>query len=108
MVGPTDDQQSKGHRSYHGGRRGGGNRGGHYNRRGNSVSGGRKERVIDEEAEKKNPFLAQFRNHAASLDKRHDKRERLVKLSRDITIESKRIIFLLHRIKHIPKVYSNF
>jgi len=33
------------------------------------------------------------------LDNRHDKRERIVKLSRDITIESKRIIFCLHRIK---------
>lgn len=31
------------------------------------------------------------------LDTRHDKYERLVKLSRDITIESKRTIFLLHR-----------
>ena len=31
------------------------------------------------------------------LDSRHDKREKLVKLSRDITIESKRIIFCLHR-----------
>jgi len=30
---------------------------------------------------------------------RHDKRERIVKISRDITIESKRIIFALHRIK---------
>ncbi|XP_006006876.1 translin-associated protein X isoform X3 [Latimeria chalumnae] len=32
------------------------------------------------------------------LDTRHDKFERLVKLSRDITIESKRTIFLLHRV----------
>lgn len=33
------------------------------------------------------------------LDARHDKRERIVKICRDITIESKRIIFNLHRIK---------
>ena len=32
------------------------------------------------------------------LDEKHDKHERIVKLSRDITIESKRVIFLLHRI----------
>ncbi|KAG8444311.1 hypothetical protein GDO86_009480 [Hymenochirus boettgeri] len=32
------------------------------------------------------------------LDARHDKYERLVKLGRDITIESKRTIFLLHRV----------
>ena len=33
------------------------------------------------------------------LDARHDKHERIVKFSRDITIESKRAIFLLHRIQ---------
>uniref|UniRef100_A0A8C1PIR7 Translin-associated factor X n=1 Tax=Cyprinus carpio TaxID=7962 RepID=A0A8C1PIR7_CYPCA len=32
------------------------------------------------------------------LDTKHDKHERLVKISRDITIESKRTIFLLHRV----------
>jgi predicted translin family RNA/ssDNA-binding protein len=32
------------------------------------------------------------------LDAKHDKHERLVKLSRDITAESKKVIFLLHRI----------
>ncbi|XP_037972716.2 translin-associated protein X [Plutella xylostella] len=42
------------------------------------------------------PVLAQFRAAAAALNDRHDRHERLVKLSRDITIESKRIIFLLH------------
>lgn len=33
------------------------------------------------------------------LDDRHDRYERIVKISRDITIESKRIIFALHRIQ---------
>ena len=37
------------------------------------------------------------------LDARHDKMERIVKLSRDITIESKRIIFTLHRLA-LPKI----
>jgi predicted translin family RNA/ssDNA-binding protein len=31
------------------------------------------------------------------VDERHDRHERIVKISRDITIESKRIIFVLHR-----------
>ncbi|MBZ3872698.1 Translin-associated protein X [Sciurus carolinensis] len=35
---------------------------------------------------------------AQELDVQHDNYERLVKLSRDITMESKRTIFLLHRI----------
>ena len=38
-----------------------------------------------------------FQQYQIELDYNHDKRERLVKLSRDITIQSKRIIFLLHR-----------
>ena len=85
-------------RNFRGGGRGG-NRG--TNQRGSGS------KVADTEAEKNNPFFAQFKDHAAFLDKRHDKRERLVKLSRDITIESKRIIFLLHRIKQLPNDENN-
>ncbi|XP_069091054.1 translin-associated protein X [Pleurodeles waltl] len=39
-----------------------------------------------------------FNSFQHDLDARHDKYERLVKLGRDITIESKRTIFLLHRV----------
>ncbi|VDK62594.1 unnamed protein product [Anisakis simplex] len=35
--------------------------------------------------------------YVAELDTRNDRYERIVKISRDITIESKRIIFQLHR-----------
>ncbi|MBN3295051.1 TSNAX protein, partial [Amia calva] len=38
------------------------------------------------------------------LDTKHDKHERLFKLSRDITIESKRTIFFLHRVTSVPSV----
>ena len=38
-----------------------------------------------------------FSLYQKKLDARNDKFERLVKLSRDITIESKRLIFQLHR-----------
>ena len=96
MVAPGEDRGK--HRPFRGGRRGG-SRG--KNQRGNSSK--RSEKSSNEESEKNNPFFVQFKNHAAFLDRRHDKRERLVKLSRDITIESKRIIFLLHRIKQLPK-----
>ena len=79
--------------NFRGGRRGGfrgSNQRGTYNK------------DVDKEAEKNNPFYSQFKTHANFLDQRHDKRQRLMKLSSDITIESKRIIFLLHRIKHKP------
>ncbi|XP_040175741.1 translin-associated protein X-like [Anopheles arabiensis] len=45
-----------------------------------------------------NPIIQCFREYATILDAKHDKYERIVKISRDITIESKRIIFLLHTI----------
>ncbi|XP_023306110.2 translin-associated protein X [Lucilia cuprina] len=45
-----------------------------------------------------NPVLKAFKSYAAELDDKHDRYERIVKLSRDITIESKRIIFSLHSI----------
>ena len=38
-----------------------------------------------------------FTEYKTLLDARHDKHERLIKLSRDTTIHSKRAIFLLHR-----------
>ena len=44
------------------------------------------------------PYKDVFQIYRGELDAKHDKHERLVKLSRDCTIHSKRIIFLLHRI----------
>ncbi|KAK7488667.1 hypothetical protein BaRGS_00020120 [Batillaria attramentaria] len=43
------------------------------------------------------PVIQAFYGYQSELDARHDKYERIVKLSRDITIESKRVIFLLQR-----------
>ncbi|CAH0577824.1 unnamed protein product [Chrysodeixis includens] len=40
--------------------------------------------------------LAVFKEATKFLNERQDRHERLVKMSRDVTIESKRIIFLLH------------
>lgn len=48
------------------------------------------------------PVIAAFKVFQQELDVKHDKYERLVKLSRDITIESKRTIFLLHRVTSVP------
>ncbi|EGD75813.1 translin associated factor X [Salpingoeca rosetta] len=44
-----------------------------------------------------NPMLPHFVEYAKILTDRQDQRERLVKLSRDVTIASKRVIFLLQR-----------
>ncbi|XP_026525233.1 translin-associated protein X isoform X1 [Notechis scutatus] len=49
-------------------------------------------------------IMTPFKMFQQELDTRHDKYERLVKLSRDITIESKRTIFLLHRITSASNV----
>lgn len=48
--------------------------------------------------DEQNPVVQSFRNYAKELDGKHDRHERILKLSRDITIESKRIIFFLHSI----------
>uniref|UniRef100_A0A3P9INF8 Translin-associated protein X n=1 Tax=Oryzias latipes TaxID=8090 RepID=A0A3P9INF8_ORYLA len=48
------------------------------------------------------PVVAAFKVFQQELDTKHDKYERLVKISRDITIESKRTIFLLHRVTNVP------
>ncbi|XP_037294779.1 translin-associated protein X-like [Manduca sexta] len=42
------------------------------------------------------PILLMFKDIAKRLNERQDRHERLYKLSRDITIESKRIIFQIH------------
>ncbi|XP_064483888.1 translin-associated protein X-like [Ornithodoros turicata] len=55
----------------------------------------RKEQIdVDENL----PIVQMFRKFQLELDDKYDRYERLVKLSRDLTVESKRIIFLLHRI----------
>lgn len=51
-----------------------------------------------ENIDENNPVIRQFRVYAADLDEKHDRYERIFKINRDITIESKRIIFLLHTI----------
>ncbi|XP_060826206.1 translin-associated protein X [Bombus pascuorum] len=58
--------------------------------------------ITDESSE----ILQQFRAYATELDNKHDRFEKIVKFSRDITIESKRIIFLLHTIDKKSKQES--
>jgi hypothetical protein len=70
-----------------------GNRRNFKNNRDNS-----NKRPNEVEVDSNNPVVAQFQIYSKELDDKHDRHERLVKASRDITIESKRIIFLLHNI----------
>lgn len=55
--------------------------------------GGEKKKVLIDD---NSPVIQEFRKYAAVMNAKQDKFERLVKVSRDITIESKRVIFLLH------------
>ncbi|KAF8321553.1 Translin [Clavulina sp. PMI_390] len=48
-----------------------------------------------------------FESFREQIDEQNDRYERLVKLSRDLTIQSKRIIFLLHRVAASPGGKSN-
>ncbi|XP_020777013.1 translin-associated protein X [Boleophthalmus pectinirostris] len=63
-----------------------------------------KKAVSDANVNVSSPIIAAFKVFQQELDTKHDKYERLVKISRDITIESKRTIFLLHRVTSVPDV----
>ncbi|KYM96461.1 Translin-associated protein X [Cyphomyrmex costatus] len=51
-----------------------------------------------EDINENNRVIQQFREYAVELDTKHDRYERIFKINRDVGIESKRIIFLLHTI----------
>ncbi|KAK7865198.1 hypothetical protein R5R35_003917 [Gryllus longicercus] len=59
-------------------------------------SGKRERPEVDHSLVADSNVLKHFASYATELDLKHDKYERIVKFSRDITIESKRIIFFLH------------
>lgn len=63
-----------------------------------SVNAGNNDTAISTVPDESNPVVMSFRQYAKELDAKHDRHERIFKYSRDITIESKRIIFLLHTI----------
>ncbi|KAG9237438.1 Translin [Amylocarpus encephaloides] len=47
------------------------------------------------------PFMPMFENFRDELDEHHDRRERVIKASRDITAASKKIIFALQRVRKL-------
>ncbi|KAF2275978.1 Translin [Westerdykella ornata] len=47
------------------------------------------------------PYMAMFEEFRKELDEHHDRRERIVKASRDITAASKKIIFTLQRVRKL-------
>ncbi|KAL2352986.1 Translin [Cryomyces antarcticus] len=49
------------------------------------------------------PFLSMFETFRAELDEHHDRRERVIKASRDITAASKKIIFSLQRARALKQ-----
>ena len=55
------------------------------------------------------PFMPMFETFRAELDAHHERRERCIKASRDITAASKKIIFTLQRIRELgrPPVAQN-
>ncbi|XP_012522793.2 translin-associated protein X [Monomorium pharaonis] len=59
---------------------------------------GDKGRKVIEDIDENSHVVQQFHIYAAELDAKHDRYERIFKINRDVGIESKRIIFLLHTI----------
>jgi predicted translin family RNA/ssDNA-binding protein len=54
------------------------------------------------------PFIAMFEGFRADLDAHHDRRERIIKASRDITASSKKIIFTLQRVRNVGQPLPPF
>ncbi|XP_044730036.1 translin-associated protein X [Chrysoperla carnea] len=78
--------------------------GGHRNvDKSKSIVVGDKSREVMESINENSPVIQMFKQYSAELDAKHDRYERIVKTSRDITIESKRIIFLLHNVDRDSK-----
>ncbi|XP_011872247.1 PREDICTED: translin-associated protein X [Vollenhovia emeryi] len=76
-------------------------RGGRRNRKHHDkekISLGDKGREVVEDINENSLVVQQFRAYATELDAKHDRYERIFKINRDVGIESKRIIFLLHTI----------
>ncbi len=72
----------------------------HHRRKYKSSSGSKDEETKQElqrNYDENSPVIKSFLSFQKELDQRYDKRERLIKLSRDTTIISKRVIFQLHR-----------
>lgn len=68
--------------------------------RGNRNNYNRNDKKTDsaQNVDDSNPIVKSFRGYADELNDKHDRYERIVKYGRDITIESKRLIFLLHTV----------
>uniref|UniRef100_A0A131XIA3 Putative translin associated factor x n=1 Tax=Hyalomma excavatum TaxID=257692 RepID=A0A131XIA3_9ACAR len=78
-------------------------RGGHWSSRNRQRKA---EEKCHQDVDESLPVVKMFRAFQVELDDRYDRYERLVKLGRDVTIESKRIIFLLHRIMKDEQKYK--
>ncbi|KIW17695.1 hypothetical protein PV08_04890 [Exophiala spinifera] len=49
------------------------------------------------------PYISIFETFRTELDEHHDRRERIIKVSRDVTAQSKKIIFALQRVREINR-----
>ncbi|RVX72199.1 hypothetical protein B0A52_04403 [Exophiala mesophila] len=49
------------------------------------------------------PYIPLFESYRSELDQHHDRREKIIKASRDITAQSKKIIFALQRVRDLGR-----
>ncbi|EXJ79231.1 hypothetical protein A1O3_08732 [Capronia epimyces CBS 606.96] len=54
-------------------------------------------------SEQTSPFIPVFEFFRSELDEHHDRRERIIKVSRDVTAQSKKIIFALQRARELGR-----
>jgi len=100
MAGKPDGETAGG------GKSGGDKRGrfrGRNQRSNESATNASRQKSIDPNSS----VLKLFDEFREELDEKHDRNERIVKLSRDVTIESKRVIFTLHRSVGVDKAQKD-
>ncbi|OAG10310.1 Translin [Paraphaeosphaeria sporulosa] len=67
-----------------------------------------KEEKFEQPGQAPLPFMEMFEGFRAELDEHHDRRERIIKASRDITAASKKIIFTLQRVRTLGQSVPPF
>ncbi|KAF1964878.1 Translin [Bimuria novae-zelandiae CBS 107.79] len=73
-----------------------------------SRDGEMKEEKLGRADQAASPFMPMFEGFRTELDQHHDRRERIIKASRDITAASKKIIFTLQRVRTLGQPVPPF
>ncbi|KAF1949913.1 Translin [Byssothecium circinans] len=79
-----------------------------YKRSRDEAMGENRPQKRDKPEQATSPYMPMFEGFREALDEHHDRRERIIKASRDITAASKKIIFTLQRVRKLGQTVPPF